>query len=120
MDILIKNKNGLNSKKWGSIFWYFLHIISLNYPIEPSEKEKLYFFYVIKSLQYILPCKKCRIHIKKNLKEMKYNNKKYYKNRKNFILLIFKIHNKVNSQLGKEKKKIKIIHKYDKKYRVNN
>ena len=115
------NKNGLDTKLWGPIIWNFLHIISLNFPLKPTKKEKKHFFYIIKSLKYTLPCKKCRKNIEKNLKKVEYKKKEHYKNRKKFILLIYNLHNEVNQKIGKETKTMEeTVVKYNEIYRVKN
>lgn len=118
MDNIYKNTNGLNTKLWGPIVWDFLHIISLNYPVNPTDKDKYVYFNVIKSLKYVLPCKKCRKNISKNLKDINYKKKKHYENRKNFINLIYKLHNEVNKKIGKDIVSYDTIIQYNNKYRA--
>ena len=86
--------DGLKTEKWGPVFWETLHLISLNYPLDPSEKEKKMFLSLIKSLKYILPCGICRKNICFTLKQMKWRKKKYYANRTNFIYFFTKFNTK--------------------------
>jgi hypothetical protein len=32
--------NGFMTSIWGPAIWHFLHIVSFNYPIEPTNKNK--------------------------------------------------------------------------------
>ena len=46
------NKNGFQTKIWGSPAWLFLHCIAFNYT--PDKKSSKTFFL---SLAHVLPCK---------------------------------------------------------------
>ena len=39
---------GYNPKLWGSEGWYFIHYVALNYPVNPTEKDKLKTSQIIK------------------------------------------------------------------------
>ena len=91
---------GMQTTIFGPLIWHTLHTISFNYPINPSISDKKHYTDYILSLQYILPCKLCRENLKKNLKETGFN-KSVMKNRDTFSRYIYKLHNKVNKELGK-------------------
>jgi hypothetical protein len=113
-----KNKNGLKSSLWGPTIWNTLHILSLGYPIQPTTKQKKTYRNLLKSLKYILPCKKCRTNIKKNLKKIDYKNEIHYKNRKNFVHLIYHLHNMVNEKTGRQIEGFSKIEELEKKLRT--
>lgn len=96
--------NGMMSKVWGPFLWHSLHIISFNYPLEPTLKQKKEYCRFILSLRYILPCKYCRDNLIINFKKAKFN-KKIFDSRKNFSIFIYNLHNIVNISLGKKKYK---------------
>tara|TARA_B100001123_G_C15332956_1_gene1031865 strand:+ start:985 stop:1581 length:597 start_codon:yes stop_codon:yes gene_type:complete len=106
MDKCVFNKDDYNSPDgmltsvWGPNMWHFLHTMSFNYPINPTEFEKKHYLHFIKSLQYVLPCKYCRDNLKKNLKVLKLT-KSVMKNRDTFSRWLYKLHNHVNKMLGK-------------------
>ena len=50
---------------WGPSMWHYLHTMSFNYPVKPTQKKKHYKEFIL-SLQHVLPCKYCRINLKKN------------------------------------------------------
>lgn len=52
--------NGFSSYLWGSCLWYILEMISFNYPIHPTPEDKQHYYNFIHSLQFVLPCYKCR------------------------------------------------------------
>lgn len=93
--------NGMMSKVWGPTLWHSLHIISFNYPLEPTKVQKKQYYNFLISLQYILPCKYCRDNLVKNFKKAKFN-KEIFKNRTNFSKFIYNLHNIVNVSLGKK------------------
>ena len=111
--------NGMMSKVWGPMLWHTLHIISFNYPLNPTKKQKEEYNKFIISLQYILPCKYCRDNLTTNFKKAKYS-KKVFKNRKNFSKFIYNLHNIVNLSLGKTKyKSYDEVQKFYEKFRAS-
>ena len=50
---------------WGPSMWHYLHTMSFNYPVKPTPEEKKHYKEFILSLQHVLPCKYCRINLKK-------------------------------------------------------
>src|SRR6476661_7834798 len=93
---------GFHTHIWGPIQWSMLHLISFNYPVNPTEEDKINYYNHIVSLTNILPCKACRDNLVVNLKELKFN-KNHMKNRESFSRFIYDLHNHVNLMLGKQK-----------------
>jgi hypothetical protein len=91
---------GMLTTVWGPSTWLFLHTISFNYPIHPSLQEKKHYRNLIFSLQYTLPCKYCRINLKKNLKQLPLTMK-VMKNRDTFSRYIYNLHELINKMLNK-------------------
>jgi hypothetical protein len=92
---------GFQTSIWGPLAWTFLHTVSFNYPINPTPSDKKHYRDYVLNLQYILPCKYCRINLKNNL------NKKpllmcYMKNRNTFSRYIYELHEVVNKMLNKK------------------
>lgn len=98
------SSNGMMSKVWGPTLWHSLHVISFNYPLEPTKKQKKEYYNFITSLKYVLPCKYCRDNIVSNFKKAKFS-KEVFENRKNFSKFIYDLHNIVNVSLDKKKYK---------------
>ena len=96
--------NGFSVSIWGSMQWQFLHIISFNYPVNPTKEDKINYHNYIMSLKHVLPCSACRINYSKNLKDAGYNKSKL-KNRDTFSKFIYDLHNAINLSLGKKKYK---------------
>jgi hypothetical protein len=106
MDKLVFNLEDYNSPDgmmtlvWGPPMWHVLHTISFNYPVKPTKEDKINYYNFIVNLKYILPCKYCRDNLKKNFKKLSFN-KSVFKSRDAFSLFIYKLHEEVNTMLGK-------------------
>jgi hypothetical protein len=86
---------------WGPLMWTYLHIMSFNYPIHPSEEDKTHYRDFIINLQYVLPCKYCRINLTNNFKT-KPLDMCHMKNRETFSRYIYDLHETVNKMLHKK------------------
>lgn len=95
-----ESKMGFSTKIWGPVMWSGIHMISLNYPMNPSNEDKKHYKDFIVSLQYVLPCGACRDNLKKNLKEHPLT-KKALKNRHTFAKWVYDLHELVNKMLEK-------------------
>jgi FAD-linked sulfhydryl oxidase len=84
---------------WGPIFWSTLHIASLTYSDEPTERQKANMKAFYESLVDVLPCPICRKHYEVNLEEMPVT--KALTSRAELIQWVFNMHNRINVQLGK-------------------
>jgi hypothetical protein len=93
--------DGMVTKIWGPAFWHSLHTISFNYPVNPTEQEKVWYRDYILSLQHILPCKYCRQNFTTNLKQLPLSMCKM-KSRDTFSRYIYDLHELVNKLLKKK------------------
>lgn len=94
------SSNGMLTTIWGPSLWHYLHTMSFNYPINPTVTEKMYYKSFITNLKYVLPCKYCRINLKKNFKLNPITNE-CMKNRDTFSKYIYNLHELINKNLGK-------------------
>ena len=93
--------DGMLTSVWGPSMWHFLHIMSFNYPNNPTNEDKKHYKDFILSLRDILPCKYCRINLKNNL--MKHPiTMEDMKDRENFSKYIYHLHETVNKMLNKK------------------
>lgn len=97
----LNSSDGMLVSIWGPPAWLFLHTLSFNYPVEPSKEDKINYMEFIKSLQNILPCKYCRINLKKNMEKFPITLEKM-QNRETFSRYVYELHEHVNSMLGKK------------------
>jgi hypothetical protein len=90
-----------NKDKWGPLFWNFIHIITMHYPNNPSNKDKTNITQLIELFELIIPCGGCKIHFKLNYEKMpitKYD----LESRNNIIKWGINFHNSINKYLGKK------------------
>jgi hypothetical protein len=75
--------------------------MSFNYPIKPTPADKKHYKNFILSMRYVLPCRHCRDNLTKNFKALPLTNAAM-KNRITFSRWVFKLHELVNTMLGKK------------------
>jgi len=92
--------DGMLTSVWGPSMWHFLHTMSFNYPINPTNEEKKHYREFILSLQYVLPCKYCRMNLKKNFEKHPVTLN-IMKNRETFSKYIYELHEIINKLLHK-------------------
>ena len=92
---------GMLTSVWGPPLWHVLHTISFNYPVKPTQQDKKKYMKFIHNLKYILPCKYCRMNLKKNFKSLPLTMKDM-KNRHTFSLYVYNLHEHVNKMLHKK------------------
>ena len=93
--------DGMVTSIWGPPLWHFLHTMSFNYPLHPTEDDKKHYMDFIFNLQYVLPCKYCRINLNTNLKQLPLRLCDM-KNRESFSRYIYDLHELVNKLLNKK------------------
>lgn len=93
--------DGMLTTVWGPPLWHYLHTMSFNYPVEPSQDDKKHYYDFIKNLQFVLPCKYCRMNLKTNFKQLplKWSD---MKNRETFSRYIYNLHELINKMLNKK------------------
>lgn len=96
-----KSGDGMLTTVWGPSLWHFLHTMSFNYPVKPTNAEKKNYMNFIKSLRHILPCKYCRINLKQNFKHTPITMA-CMKNRETFSMYIYNLHETINKMLNKK------------------
>jgi hypothetical protein len=94
------SSNGMITSVWGPLLWNTLHIISFNYPNNPTNEDKKSYKDFLLSLGKVLPCVYCRDNFNDNLKKSNFNDK-VFKNRDTFTRFIYNLHQTVNMMLGK-------------------
>jgi hypothetical protein len=93
--------DGMLTTVWGPPMWHYLHTMSFNYPVEPTEEEKRDYMNFVLSLQNVLPCKYCRINLKTNFKQLPLTMVAM-KSRDSFSRYIYNLHELVNKMLHKK------------------
>ena len=93
--------DGMLTTVWGPGMWHYLHTMSFNYPVNPSHEEKVHYRDFVQSLQYVLPCKYCRMNLKTNFKSLPLTMEDM-KDRESFSRYIYELHELVNRMLKKK------------------
>ena len=89
----------MDTKKWGKHGWIFLHYVTFNYPINPTQQDIDNYYDFFYSLKFVLPCEICKKHYSNNL--LKHNLIGALKTRNTLIRWLIDIHNDINYELGK-------------------
>jgi len=87
----------MNTVFWGKSGWQFLHTLTFIYPENPTFTDKVNMRDFMTSLQYVLPCKYCRLSFAKYIKSVPIDE--YLDTRDDIIDWLYKIHNKINKKL---------------------
>ena len=95
--------HGLTPDVWGPAGWTFLHAITFEFPIEPTEMECIDMALFLSSMSYLLPCPDCCKHFQAEL--AKYDICPECPivtgGRKILGPWLVKVHNDINRRLGK-------------------
>lgn len=95
--------DGMLTMSWGPAMWHYLHMMSFNYPVNPTPENKKQYRDFIITLKYVLPCKYCRINIANNFKK-KPLLMCHMANRETFSRYVYELHELVNKMLHKKSK----------------
>ena len=93
--------DGMLTTVFGPPMWHFLHTMSFNYPVNPTQEDKNHYKDFIYNLRYVLPCKYCRINLTSNLKQ-KPLQMCHMESRETFSRYIYELHELVNKMLKKK------------------
>jgi hypothetical protein len=93
--------DGMLTTVWGPSLWHTLHTISFNYPVNPTTEDKKRYQKFVCNLRYVLPCKYCRINLRKNFKSLP-PTMEVMKSRETFSKYIYDLHELVNKMLNKK------------------
>jgi hypothetical protein len=97
----MKSGDGMLTTVWGPPLWHVLHTMSFNYPVEPTQEQKHQYRDFILQLEHVLPCKYCRLNLKKNLKAVPLTMKEM-ESRDTFSRFVYRLHEHINKMLGKK------------------
>ena len=95
------SNDGMLTSVWGPSMWHFLHTMSFNYPVKPTNIDKKKYMNFIYNLRWILPCGKCRKNLKDNFKKLPLQMENM-KSRDTFSRYIFELHEIINQMLNKK------------------
>lgn len=90
----------MNPKIWGPPTWFFLHSVTLGYPVKPTDIDKQNIKEFFESVGKILPCGKCKDNYKKHLSKLPLNET-VLSSRDNLVKWLIDVHNEVNIATNK-------------------
>jgi hypothetical protein len=93
--------DGFLTTVWGPATWHVLHTISFNYPVKPTQEQKVQYRNFVLSLQNVLPCGACRKNLKTNFKHLPLKMSDM-KSRETFSKYIYNLHELINKMLNKK------------------
>ena len=96
-----QSNEGMQTSVWGPILWTFLHIMSFNYPMKPTQEDKNRYKGFVDHIQYILPCKTCRENLPKNMIRAGYGESCFF-SRETLSRFFWRLHNEVSTSLNKD------------------
>jgi len=86
---------------WGPPAWIFLHSITLEYPENPTNEDKVNMLNFINSLGNVLPCMKCKINFNTHLQKYPVDQH-VLESRSKLVKWLIDIHNAVNIMNNKK------------------
>jgi hypothetical protein len=93
--------DGMLTAVWGPGMWHYLHTMSFNYPVKPTNADKKNYRDFVLSLKNTLPCGKCRGNLKQNFKMLPLKMAQM-ESRETFSKYIYELHEIVNKMLHKK------------------
>ena len=93
--------DGMLTTVWGPSMWHFMHTMSFNYPVKPTDDQKRHYMDFILNLRNILPCKYCRMNLTNNLATRPLKMC-HMESRDTFSRFVYDLHETVNRMLGKK------------------
>ena len=103
----------MNVNEWGPGGWTFLHTITFNYPLDPTNEDKERYKNFFESIKTILPCKYCRQSFEIYMKYLPIEE--FLDSREGVTYWLYRIHDLVNEKVFKDKCSFKnTVKKYEK------
>jgi hypothetical protein len=96
-----QSNDGMLTTIWGPPMWHYLHTMSFNYPVKPTNRDKKHYRDFVLNMVNVLPCGKCRKNLQRNFKKLPLTMSDM-KSRFTFSMYIFKLHNLINKMLLKK------------------
>ena len=93
--------DGMLTTVWGPSMWHFMHTMSFNYPVKPTDDQKRHYMDFILNLRNVLPCKYCRMNLTNNLATRPLKMC-HMESRDTFSRFVYDLHETVNRLLGKK------------------
>ena len=96
----VKGQTGYQASVWGPGMWFFLHTMSLNYPLKPTQADKRKYAQFLRSLGHVLPCSSCSEHCKDYFQKY-FDEDAVLSSRESLAKWLYEFHESVNMRLDK-------------------
>jgi hypothetical protein len=109
----------LDATIWGPHYWFFLHTVTLTYPLNPNDVAKKKYYELIQNLPLFIP----DTSMSKSFQDIldTYPVSPYLDTRDSLTRWTHFIHNKINKRLGKRQISMtKFYEDYHEKYKSRN
>lgn len=90
---------GVSPNVWGPSAWAFIHLTAMAESDDFDKSRLIFYKRFFEVLQELLPCEKCRMHLKQNMSKLKDIEK--IKSKKELFDWTTDLHNKVNEITNK-------------------
>lgn len=91
--------DGMQTAIFGPVFWTAIHLVSFNYPVNPSADERIAYEEWLRATGRVLPCRHCRDNFAKNFTAAWTDDA--MTDRASFSKFCYRLHDEVNRMLGK-------------------
>jgi len=108
---MLLSPDGFSPRLWGPQLWRVMHLVSVNYPLNPTRVQQRAYYNFFNSLKCILPCKTCREEFNKMVSRPPYTLTPALfaqrpgdppgTARRRLAQYVVTLHNVVNARLGK-------------------
>ena len=87
-----------NKAYWGPIFWDFLYLTVMGFPVSMTTEQSREFSNLIQNFHVFLPCADCRQHYKREVRNI---NCAQIKDKNTAMNVVLHLHNQVRARQGK-------------------
>lgn len=91
----------MSRRLWGPLGWMTLHSVSLIYPENPTDSDKITAKKFLEAFTNTITCSQCQSHFLTMKKFYEYQHPDFLNSRHNFAMFVFRAHNTVNKRLDK-------------------
>ena len=103
-----ESSSGMQTNIWGPAMWMSIHVVSFNYPVNPTREDKQNYAAWLIHVGKILPCRYCRENFSKNMRatgwdwtRLDANFETIMKTRSSFSKFCYILHDNINQMLHK-------------------
>lgn len=98
-----KSGDGMQTAIFGPIFWTAIHLVSFNFPVDPTPEQRARYKAWLLATGNVLPCRHCRENFTENIRSALKGRAldDVFESRDSFSRFCYELHEKVNEMLNK-------------------